>query len=170
LASQTTYKLYISPVANQAGVAFPIVAATAASSKALYLKVGSNVHGLLRPDKIVLYFGEFPDLQETASQLLERLGTCPAHGVPFSAELGGAGLLSWGVDPPSGQHNVRWLERESWRLRICNRLAAALLLAKASSACGSSATGFAMDRLRAEGIDTNSWTPTRSLSWSAANS
>jgi hypothetical protein len=50
-------------------------------------------------------------------------------------------------------------------MRICNRLAAALLLGKASAGSGVSATQFAMDRLRLEGIDTETWSPTRRLTW-----
>lgn len=130
-----------------------------------YWKVGRDVYGLLRPDKIVVYFREFADLQETGASILEKLERCPAHGVPFTAELAGEGLLSWGIDPPMEKHSVPWLERESWRLRICNRLATALLLAKASTRSGISAQRFAMDRLRLEGIDTETWTPTHGLTW-----
>jgi hypothetical protein len=129
------------------------------------MKVGSDYHGLLRPDKIVIYFHEFADLQESAQRLVDKLTGCPEHGVPFTAEIAGAGLLSWGIDPATDQYSVPWLARESWRLRICNRLANALALAQASPAAGVSATNFALDRLRMEGIDTETWTPTRGLSW-----
>lgn len=161
----TGCKLYVSPVCNQVSAAFQATARIAAASRAFYLKVGSDAHGLLRPDKIVLYFRRFPELQETAARLLKQLEPCAAQGVPFTAELGGSGLLSWGVDPPAGQHNVAWLDRESWRLRICNRLAGALVVARASGTFGESAIIFALERLRLEGVDTDTWSPTRELSW-----
>jgi hypothetical protein len=123
-------------------------------------KVGADVYGLLRPDKIVVYFERFADLQETAASLSERLKGCPAHGVPFTAQLGAAGLLSWGVDPPAEEDlRLPWPQRESWRLRICNRLAAALVLAKRSQQPRISASLFALERLRLEGIDPRTWTP-----------
>jgi hypothetical protein len=146
-------------------VGFQAAAEAAARSRAFYFKVGSDVHGLLRPDKIVLYFSEFTDLQETAARLLEELEHCPAHGVPFTAEIGGEGLLSWGIDPPTEQYAVAWLERESWRQRISNRLASALAIARTAGESGVAATRFAMERLRLEGIDTETWTPTTGLSW-----
>jgi hypothetical protein len=168
--SGLTYKLYVSPACPQVDVGFQAAAEAAARSRAFYFKVGSDVHGLLRPDKIVLYFREFADLQETAARLMKDLEHCPAHGVPFTAEIGGEGLLSWGIDPPAEQYAVAWLERESWRQRISNRLASALAIARTAGETGMAATRFAMDRLRLEGIDTETWTPTGGLSWATAAS
>jgi hypothetical protein len=158
------YKLYLSPACRELRPAFE-AGVHVATSAAFFMKVGSDYHGLLRPDKIVIYFHEFADLQESAQRLVHKLTGCPEHGVPFTAEIAGAGLLSWGIDPATDQYSVPWLARESWRLRICNRLANALALAQASPAAGVSATNFALDRLRMEGIDTETWTPTRGLSW-----
>src|SRR5579863_926762 len=97
--SPTTYKLYVSPACSELRAGFQATAEAAAQSRAFHLKVGSNIYGLLRPDKIVVYFREFADLQETAACILEKLEHCPAHGVPFTAEVAEAGLLSWGIDP-----------------------------------------------------------------------
>jgi hypothetical protein len=163
--SATTYKLYVSPACHEVRAGFQAAAESAAESRAFYLKVGSDVHGLLRPDKIVVYFRDFADLQETAAQVMEKLEHCPAHGVPFTAEIGGDGLLSWGIDPPAERHAVAWLERESWRQRISNILACALTIARTAGINGIAATSFAMERLRLEGIDTETWAPTRGLSW-----
>ncbi len=148
-SSSTTYKLYVSPAPGNVKDGFCAAADVAAFSRAFHMKVGGDVHGILRPDKIVLYFREFADLQDTASNILQKVGGCPSHGVPFTADLNGEKLLSWGIDPP---------ERESWRQRICNRLASALALGKTAT--------FALNRVRLEGIDTETWTPTRSLNWS----
>jgi hypothetical protein len=164
-AASTTYKLYISPVCSDAPEAFHATAEAVALSKAFHFKVGSNVCGLLRPDKMVAYFHEFADLQETARFVLEKLERCPAHGVPFTAELGGAGLLSWGIDPPAENSSGSSPQRESWRQRVSSRLANALLQARNSAQPGISAMRFALDRLRLEGIDTETWAPTRELTW-----
>jgi hypothetical protein len=155
------YKLYVSPACTDLPLAFVHAVAGLSRSKAFQWKVGRNVYGLLRPDKIVAYFHDFTDLQETAAYLAERFDGCAPHGVPFTAELGGGGLLSWGVDPPRERGAVSWLMRESWRARICNRLALALLAAKASVDADVSPSEFALARLQLDGIDTQTWAPQR---------
>jgi hypothetical protein len=141
------------------GEAFQAAASAAAQSRAWSLKAGADVYGLLRPDKIVVYFKTFTDLQETAERLLRGLSGCPGHGVPFSAQLAGGTLLTWGIDPPRDGHSVPWLERESWRVWVTNRLATSLVLARHSSDSGIEPWRFAMQRLRLEGVDTQTWTP-----------
>ncbi len=164
LAGSATYKLYVSPACSDIPEAFAVAAEVLSQSVALHFKVGNDAYGLLRPDKIVAHFASFADVQATAGELLERLAGCPAQGVPFTAEIAPSGLLSWGIDPPLEERSVAWLERESWRARICNRLATALALAK-TSAGDVSAPQFAMERLRLEGIDTGTWEPTSALAW-----
>jgi hypothetical protein len=157
--SQPAFKLYVSPATTQLREAFQAAAAVAAQSRASSLKVGADVYGVLRPDKIVIYLKTFTDLQETAERLLRNLAGCPGHGVPFSAELAGGTLFSWGIDPPRDSHSVPWLERQSWRSWVTNRLATALALARDSSDCGIEPWRFAMERVRLEGVDTRTWTP-----------
>ena len=159
------YKLYVSPACSELRAGFEATAEALAQSAAFQWKVGADVFGLLRPDKLVVYFRELADLQEAAARIVEKLEGCPAHGVPFTAEVAGRGLLSWGIDPAAEEHTVPWLERESWRLRISNRLACALLLAKTSEQAGAAACRFAMERLRLEGVDTQTWIPTGALAW-----
>ena len=168
--SAAAYKLYVSPACSALREAFQAVLAVADSSAAYHFKVGSDVYGLLRPDKIVLYFNHFAELQETADQLMQRLSNCPVHGVPFTAELDGGGLLSWGVDPPAEKQTVPWLEQQSWRLWIANRLATALLVARNSSNRDLPPWRFAMERLRLEGVETDTWTPSRTLAWAESGS
>lgn len=158
-----TWKLYVSPACSALRQAFQVVMAVANYSPAIHFKVGNDVYGLLRPDKMVLYFRNFAELQETAEQLAQKLSDCPAHGVPFTSELAGNGLLSWGIDLPTEKHTVPWLQRESWRLWITNRLASALILARTSAAEDMSPWRFALDRLRVEGVDTATWTPAELL-------
>lgn len=164
-ASGPTYKLYVSPASSALREAFQAIAAAVANSAAHHFKVGNDVYGLLRPDKMVLYFHHLADLQETGERIMRELAHCPAHGVPFTSELAGDGLLSWGVDPPAEKHTVPWLERQSWRLWIANRLAAALILARTSSNSDIPPWRFALERLRLEGVETQTWTPSRTLAW-----
>src|SRR5262249_57560169 len=95
-----------------------------------------DAEGLLRPDKIVAYFPTLDGLRTASDRLATRLDGCPAHGVPFTSELSGGGLLSWGVDPPASERLVNWQPQESWRLWLTNRLANALFTARAGGAAG----------------------------------
>jgi hypothetical protein len=80
--------------------------------------------------------------------------------VPFTSEIGGDGLLSWGVDPPDEEGSAwrGWSGRESWRLWLARRLASALVTAQATGP-SEEAWRFVLDRLRLEGVDTDTWTP-----------
>jgi hypothetical protein len=109
---------------------------------------------LLRPDKLVAYYPSFERLAAAADAVAGRLAGTPAQGVPFTAEIAGGGLLSWGVDPPP---EGSWSGGESWRLWLTHRLATALLAGK--QATGVEPWRFALERLRLEGVDTDSWTP-----------
>ena len=153
------YKLYVSPTCEALPEAFGPVAESLARCGASHFKAGQDLYGLLRPDKIVAYFGGFEPLRNAAAELARRLDGCAAHGVPFTAELSGEGLLSWGVDPPAEEQSFGWQSQESWRLWVTNRLAAALLAAKASPASGVEPWQFALERLRLEDVDTDTWTP-----------
>jgi len=161
-----TYKLYISPAPTHLRDTVHATAELAANAGAFHWKVGKDLHGLLRPDKIVVYFREFDQLQQAATQIAAALAGIPAQGVPFTAQLDETGLVSWGIDPPVEQHAVPWLQRESWRLRICNRLALALTQGAEQPTNPVSAPEFALARLRLEGIDTDTWVPNATKLWS----
>ncbi|GIF51618.1 hypothetical protein DFJ67_5966 [Asanoa ferruginea] len=148
-------KLYVSVVCADVGSALRVTAALAAGSSAAFLKVGGDPAALLRPDKLMVYFWNLDDLREFACALSGELAGCGVQGVPFTAELAGDGLLSWGMDPPPDESVPAWLGQESWRLWITNRLAVALTGARAAA----EPWLFALDRLRLDGVDTGSWTP-----------
>lgn len=161
--SRITYKLYVSPACEYLREALGAVLDVLAFASVTRLKAGLDVYGLLRPDKIVAYFETFERLQDAANRLQDKLAGCPVHGVPFTAEIAGDGLLSWGMDPPRGQQVLAWQERESWRLWLTNRLSAALLTAKAAQSMTVAPWQFAMQRLELEGVNTASWTPTPAI-------
>jgi hypothetical protein len=143
--------------------AFQAAASAAADVGAVALKAGRDVYGMLRPDKIVAYFRNREAMQAAADRLAVELSECPQHGVPFTAELSGCGLLSWGIDPPRREQFLPWQERESWRLWITNRLASALVIANARAASPKNAVQFALERLRLEGVDVGTWTASETV-------
>lgn len=165
----TTYKLYISPAPAELPRVFQATAEVIAHSHSIHVKVGSDVHGLLRPDKMVAYFTRLDDLHETAERLIGRLLPCAAQGVPFTSEIAGDGLLSWGADPPTDSTTVPWLKRQSWRFWITNRLAAALVYGRCSLDEDISGWKFALDRLRLDGINPETWAPSDSLTRAQSN-
>ncbi|HKD84211.1 MAG TPA: hypothetical protein VKB58_05645 [Terriglobales bacterium] len=152
-------KLYISVSPEGLREAFPSILLALTHSRARAFKVGKNASGLLRPDKMVAYFGSLPDLMDTSERLKQALAGCAAHGVPFTAEITDDGLLSWGADPPMQDHAVPWIAIESWRLWVTNRLAVALISARNDNSSSLPPWEFALQRLQLEGIDTRSWAP-----------
>ena len=172
-----TYKLYVSPRPENIRDAFDAVVRTLAG-RDIDFKIGLDAAGLLRPDKMVAYFGDRAELDDVAAALRARLAGCPAHGVPFTAAFDDDGLLSWGLDPPESARALSWLGRESWRLWLASKLGTAMALAKSESV-GAPAPGrapeggrahtwrFAVERVRRLGVDVDTWTPRDTL-WSDA--
>ena len=162
-ASAPTYKLYLSPVVEAIESVFETLVDCLPGSRATAFKIGGDAVGLLRPDKLVVYFEDFDDLSQTAMELGEKLKSVPAHGVPFTAEIAGDGLLSWGTDPPRSHRVVPWQARESWRLWVVRRLAAALVAAQQGGDGSVAPWRFALERLRLRGVDVKRWTPQPTL-------
>jgi len=161
-AGGATWKLYVSPAPEALAEAFGAILDALAAARAPQLKVGAGAAGLLRPDKIVAYFPSFERLAEAAEAMTPRLAGIAAQGVPFTSEIGGDGLLSWGMDPPATSV-ASWNGPMSWRLWLTHRLARALISARSSSE--PEPWRFALERVRLEGVDTATWTPAASL-WS----
>lgn len=155
-AAGGTWKLYMSPEPEALADGFGRILDALAAARTPQLKIGTDAAGLLRPDKIVAYYPSFERLAAAADALAERLAGTPAQGVPFTSEIAGDGLLSWGVDPPP---EGSWSGGESWRLWLTHRLAMALLAGKTEAGSGVEPWRFALERLRLEGVDTDSWTP-----------
>ena len=117
---------------------------------------------ILRPDKLVAYLPDFASLSTVARALREALQACPAQGVPFTAPIDEAGMLSWGMDPHRETASNGSSIAESWRSRLVRQLATAVLEAKRSASSVDPAS-FALDRLRLQGIDTETWVPKHSI-------
>jgi hypothetical protein len=145
-AGRATYKLYVSPVAAAVRQVFPDAVAAVTPLRPCALKVGRGLYGLLRPDKMVIYFAERDDLHAAASAVADALAGAPAHGTPFTSTVTADGLLSWGVDPPDDQ--------QSWRERLANQIAAALVAAPDTDA-----VPYVLARLEAHGVNVRTWSP-----------
>jgi hypothetical protein len=165
-----TVKLYVSPLpaAVPATLAASIAAAT--EHRALALKVGTGPYGLLRPDKLVIYFAHREHLQAAAARLATALDGVPAHGVPFTVAVTDDGLLSWGADPPThAGGRGDWVGRtgtESWRSWLTTQLAAAIVAGRQGNdpaASERSAVRFALRRAAALQVDPVTWTPADTL-------
>lgn len=156
-AHQQIYKLYVSPHPLYVQEVFQETVKNLADLGAHAFKIGLDIYGLLRPDKMIVYFANMSDLKMAAEHLSYRLRTIPAHGVPFTSPLDDKGLLSWGMDPPDDIVLVPG-RRLSWRRWLTDRLASALILA---SQAGSALEPcqFAKERIRLEGVDPVAWTP-----------
>ena len=144
-------KLYVSPRPEVLANAFPRIADAFVRSGVRSFKVGRGIEGLLRSDKIVAYFEDRAHMDDVARALLRSLRGCKAQGVPFTAEVGGNGLLSSGVDPPAGDAAA------SWRSWITKRLAASLTSNRGTPTVDLVAAALADIRLA--GVDPDSWLP-----------
>ena len=151
-------KLYVSPATHALGDCIAVVASSLAKARGVHgFKVGRDVRGICRPDKLVAYFERLEDLHAGAVLLGDRLGGCPARGVPFTTPITDDGLLSHGADPPVGSASAG----TSWRAWVTEQLATHLVAADPSgSAGGAPPWCFALERLRLAGIDTETWAPT----------
>jgi hypothetical protein len=158
-----TYKLYVSPAPQDLREAFRASAEVFGRVRAVGLKVGADLPGVLRPDKLIGYFPTFDLLGEAAVELRALLGGLGAHGVPFTADITRDGLLSWGVDPPTSEQSPGLAGGESWRLWLANRLALALLAARGATAPDAEPWQYALERIALEGVDPATWAPRQTL-------
>jgi hypothetical protein len=142
-------KLYVSPRPQALPDAFVRIVQVFVQAEVRSFKVGRGVEGLLRSDKIMAYFDERPQMDAVVAKLMRVLSGCPVQGVPFTAEEGGDGLLSSGVDPPLGDTAA------SWRAWVTARLAAGLV-ARRGRPPADAVTGTLSD-LRSVGVDTARW-------------
>jgi hypothetical protein len=97
LSRASRHKLYFSPQPRYLCAALSELFKLLPASGATCFKIGPNAHGLLRPDKVIVYFSTFSDLRMFADDLMPRLAGIDAHGVPFSSQIDSYGLLSWAL-------------------------------------------------------------------------
>ncbi|HYP06069.1 MAG TPA: hypothetical protein VER03_07510, partial [Bryobacteraceae bacterium] len=158
-----TYKLYVSPDPRAVVDVVEATLRIATDLRIPSFKIGRSVGNLVRPDKIVLYADSEDELLALASALEPLLAPHPAQGVPFTKCVDAQGMLSIGVDPPRSLCLSGWAQAESWRAWIADRLAIALIQARAFSKDPAAHVEFALSKLFIEGIDTRDWTASPKL-------
>jgi len=156
--TQPNLKLYISPRQEDFPAVFKKSLRILSTTSAFCFKTGATIAGLLRPDKMVVYFEKERDLHFAASLLKPALGEFNAQGVPFSCQLDEKGLLSWGMDPPGKSSNNN-PDGSSWRYRISYQLAVAIIEAKNEGLTLSECLPFLKYKLENIGVDMKNWSP-----------
>lgn len=153
-----TYKLYISPALSCFPEVFEKTAGILHTTGAQGFKTGADHHGVVRPDKFIIYFSGYAEMKKAADMLKSLLISYTAHGVPFTAALDDKGLVSWGVDPPT-EEVIRQLEGGSWRAGVAEKISSAIIQAKANKLDKNATFDFVFQKLFTEGIDPSTWTP-----------
>jgi hypothetical protein len=152
LSNDLAYKLYVSPLPDDFPTVFGAAIGIFVRLGVPCFKVADDVEGILRPDKFVAYFPTRERLDEVADALASEVSVGRAHGVPFTAEIAGDGLLSWAVDPP------RAAAMPSWRAWVTLRAAWALWTAETLGA-NEPPWRYALRRLVLDGVDVATWIP-----------
>ena len=154
------YKLYVSPLLADLPAVFATVVSVLAEARVTAFKVGGTAHDVARPDKIVAYFRTQERALECGALLCTALDGARVQGVPFSAELGADGLVSWGVDPAEIPGRP---PQSSWRRWVCRRLAHYIDAAAMNPPSHVEGWRFAFERLRLDGVNTTTWEPSVSM-------
>ncbi len=157
-AEQPTFKLYLSPQPHRLSALLARLLPVVSGSAAFCVKAGASAAGILRPDKLVVYFSSAEGMRQMVPHLLPLLQGEPVHGVPFTAQLDGDGLLSWGADPPAG-HEPADADGGSWRTTVAGQLALAVLAARAQGKQLAEALPFVAAKMDAAGINFRTWAP-----------
>jgi hypothetical protein len=153
-----TYKLYISPLIEQMPAVIKKAIPVINISKAISFKTGSNLHGQLRPDKMIVYFTNMKDLMEVVELLKKELHGFAAQGVPFTSQLNDTGLLSYGIDPPV-EEVLEQIEGGSWRTAVTDRLAVCIAQTKRDGLNWPQSLLFIKAGLLTDSIDPINWEP-----------
>jgi hypothetical protein len=155
-AQGAAYKLYVSPVLDDLPAVFAAATESFSRTRCTLFKLGLGAYGVLRPDKLVAYFGDLDQLLEAAERIQRSAGGARAQGVPFSAPIDADGLVSWGMDPPRFEQERAGREYQSWRHWLTERVA---VYATAAGQSGTDAQAFVRARIALDGVDPSSWNP-----------
>lgn len=159
----THFKLYISPAFTDIPEVLTTALRIVSEMFVPAFKIGANLEGLLRPDKLILYFPTFEELKRAASKIEDEIMGIKPHGVPFTASIGSSDILSWGRDPPSHLQPLSWTDKQSWRVWVTTRIASSLLLSRATRPTSLSPLSAALNYLWFCGVDPQTWIPRPAL-------
>jgi len=156
VAHRLPYKLYVSPSPEQLPAVFALVTRALAKTRCRYFKLGRGTFGVLRPDKVVAYFGGLEELHQATELIQAAVTGVAAQGVPFTAPIDTQGLLSWGMDPPRFEQVPAEQQHQSWRQWLTSRIAVYVAAARES---GADVPSFVRNRIALDGVDPVSWNP-----------
>ena len=146
------YKIYVSPTVG--AFRHAVVATLGASGDCAALKFARKHSGTLRPDKIIVYTDSMAQTRRVAATVLSAVGKIRAQGVPFTAELGGGGLLSWAIDPVS----TEFRQFSSWRVWISHMLVRCIDAAPVGAAPDVQVDAVLSELARHYGVVSDAWT------------
>jgi len=146
-------KLYISPMPEDLPATLQVTAQILSNFSGVSFKVGKGCEGILRPDKLVVYFDSLEILMDAATQLQQGLSNIRVHGVPFTSQFSQDGLISWGMDPKQIK-----TERQSWRQWIIEKLVE-FMSTDQHSDIGPSRWKLALAQLELDGINPTTFRP-----------
>ncbi len=146
------HKVYVSPAVRDVATTLGVILTHAPLLGVPAWKVGADLAGLHRPDKIVLYLASAERADRVAAALALTLGGTAAQGVPFTGQVGASGIVSRGRD----------VAGTSWRADVCRMVAESLCSSRASLGLQAAAADVADDALAvlaSRGIDVATWHP-----------
>ena len=148
------HKIYVSPAVSDLAATLGVILTHAPLLGVPAWKVGADLAGLHRSDKIVLYLASSERADCVAATLALALGSLAAQGVPFSGQVGATGIVSRGRD----------VDGTSWRATVCRQVAESLRGARAElggQARAAEVADLALARLADVGLDVQTWHPGR---------
>ena len=146
------HKVYVSPAVRDLGTTLGVILTHAPVLGVPAWKIGADLPGLHRADKIVLYLASAERADRVAATLALALGRFAVQGVPFTGQVGATGIVSRGRD----------IAGTSWRADVCRRVAESLCASRVELGTQARATEVAdeaLSRLTVHGLDVRSWHP-----------
>ena len=146
------HKVYVSPVVRDVATTLGVILTHAPLLGVPAWKVGADLAGLHRPDKIVLYLASPERADRVAAALALTLRDTAAQGVPFTGQVGATGIVSRGRD----------VAGTSWRADVCRAVAESLCAARVTlgpEARAADVADEALARLVSHGLDVETWHP-----------
>lgn len=147
------HKVYVSPLVGDLAATLRVVLSEAPQLGVPAWKVGADLAGLHRPDKIVLYLTDAAEADHVAAALARSLGGARPQGVPFTGQVGPTALVSRGRD----------VAGTSWRAQVCRRVAEAVAASRATlghKATAVEVSDHALTLVALGGLDVDTWHPT----------
>lgn len=164
VSANNTYKLYVSPQPEFFRECCEVLAKFIPESTSFSFKLGVGLQGILRPDKIVVYFSSKNEMLAFAKKLIKNMDDIKAQAIPFTVQLDRKGLISWGVDPPRIKTNIFW-EQSSWRVWLTSKIAHYIIQYKNSKVENLTIEEYIKHKLSWDNINSNTMEPGRGFSF-----